>query len=275
MAVRIAAWNIEGRLSPVAKSGRGCPAHIAAEIIFLDADVVFLADAYQVAAIAEADRLLEDAGYEWWDAEYNDTDTLDDRRPFSRFLARIPVKDRTVTRFGDVRTLQTLTVTDGATGRDVTMYGIHLDDRSNHLRARQVDDLMDEISEQSHEVVLLGDFNAAVRHRLLAVPFLKTITSWVPHPLVRSLGERLSDMVDGQTIERLHGGRLLHEADDRQRPTMTIKTIGLLWLPSVPVVQLDHMFGSARVQFRDFLISKDGGSDHRAISATIAVQSAD
>ncbi len=63
----------------------------------------------------------------------------------------------------------------------------------------------------------------------------------------------------------------LTDADPKKRPTTTPKMRGQEWMPSIRIAQIDHIFVSPEIEVSDFRIARDGGSDHRAISATVKV----
>lgn len=275
MAIKVATWNAEGRLGPIASSGRGSPEHIVQEILRINADILFVADAFNQPVDHRIDVALERTGYRWFDIQYDDEDARADHQPSSRFLTKLDVIDHAATRYGDVRSLQRLLVRDDRTGELIRFIGVHLDDRSDSLRQRQVDAMFLDIDQCDIPVVLLGDFNAAhsdqLTARVLNKRIVQAVLRVIPSSLVRSLGRRLGEMCSGIIMQLFIERSDLVEVDQRRRSTMTLKTLGLLFLPSIPVIQLDHIFISTRLGHSGVVIEKDGGSDHRAISTMLTI----
>ena len=276
MAIKVAAWNAEGRLGRIATKGRGTPEHIVGEILRINADVLFVADAFHQPVEDAIDAALEEAGYQWVDVRYDDKGELASRRqPNSRFLTKLDIINHATTRYGDVRSLQTLTIRDDHSNKLIRFIGVHLDDRSDVLRHRQVDAMLTDIDQCKDAVVLLGDFNAAhykqLSARVLRGRIMQTVFRIMPSLLVRSLGRRLGEMCSGVIIQRFTGHSDLREVDQKCHSTMTFKTLGLLFLPSFPIIQLDHIFVLSSLQDSGITIEKDGGSDHRAISTTLSM----
>lgn len=278
MPITIAAWNIEGRLGYITRRGRGSPERIVEALLALDADVIFLPEAFGVRTANGVNERLRSAGYKWHDAQYHDAGKPPqpaDDNPHSRFLYRIPLVRHTEVRYANIRTLQTIVVRDPATVAEVRVMGIHLDDRSEKLRLAQVEDVAEHVMLEQYPTVLMGDFNAMYRSgvaRWLASGSFRWAVGLVIVPKLRSILSRLSDMASGTTLERLCATARLQEADVAHQPTMTLKTRGFLWLPSIRVVQLDHILHSRTVHLSNFVIAQDGGSDHRAIVAKIEVE---
>jgi endonuclease/exonuclease/phosphatase family metal-dependent hydrolase len=277
MSLKIAAWNIEGRLGLIARHGRGSPERIIDALLALDADVIFLPEAYGARTARGVNDRLKYAGYSWYDAQYHDAGKPmqpSDSNPHSRFLCRLPVRHHTEARYANIRTMQTIIVCDPITAKEVRIMGIHLDDRSEKLRLAQVEDVAEYVSLDQRPTVLMGDFNAMYPVGIakgLRSGLFKMMARGILFSRLRSLVLRLSDMATGTTLERLCASARLREADLRHQPTMTLKTRGFLWLPSIRIVQLDHILYSREVQLNDFVVAGDGGADHRAITATIEV----
>ena len=276
MSIKVAAWNAEGRLGRIATKDRGAPEHIVSEILRIDADVLFVADAFHQPVEATIDAALERAGYRWLDVQYDDEGvSADHRQPNSRFLTKLDVINHSTTRYGGVRSLQTLTVRSTGDGELIRFIGVHLDDRSDALRHRQVDAMLADIDQCKDAVVLLGDFNAAhsdqLSARILRSRIIQTVFRVMPLSLVQSLGHRLGEMCSGIIMQRFSGHPDLREVDEKRHSTMTLKTLGLLFLPSLPIIQLDHVFVSKQLCHTGIIVEKDGGSDHRAIRTTVHV----
>jgi endonuclease/exonuclease/phosphatase family metal-dependent hydrolase len=280
MAIKVVSWNIEGRLTRFAEKGRGSPEHILENIQNLDADVVFLAEASDNDDVEPeiVDR-IKNLGYEVHTVSYDDGGK--DRKwaaeaaPNMKLHSRLPVKDFKQIRLGDIRNALIAEIDDSDTRQNVRIFGIHLDDRSEEYRLRQVEDLLVYLGESSAPTVVMGDYNAMhaadfraflLRNRWLA----KVIKRW-PHARTQDVLERLSDMAIGDTLSTLERGSMCKDADIRRRATTTPKLRFQEWMPSIRMVQIDHMFVSPNVTVRGFRVGRDGGSDHRPISATVGL----
>lgn len=278
MAIKVVSWNIEGRLTRFTKKGRGSPEHILKSIQEMDADVVFLAEASDGDDIEpEINNQLKSLGYQIYTVSYDDKGK--DRKwsaeeaPNMKLLSRLPVKDFRQIRLGDIRGALIADVIDPSTGRALRVFGVHLDDREEIYRLAQIEDLLMYLGESVIPTVVMGDYNAMhatdFRARLLRSRLLTlTIRRW-PHLRTRDILERLSDMAIGDTLEALQAGSELLDADDRRRATTTPKLRFQEWMPSIRMVQIDHMFVSPDVTVAGFTVGGDGGSDHRPLSATM------
>jgi endonuclease/exonuclease/phosphatase family metal-dependent hydrolase len=78
-------------------------------------------------------------------------------------------------------------------------------------------------------------------------------------------------MATGDALFMLESESDLKDVDDRRQATTTPKMRFQEWMPSVRIVQIDHIFVTPTVTVKDFKVSRDGGSDHRAISATVKI----
>jgi endonuclease/exonuclease/phosphatase family metal-dependent hydrolase len=279
MAIRIASWNTEGRLTAYQKRGeRGTPERIVEKIAKLDADVVVLPEAYLNEPEDSANQLLQALGYTWHDAEYHDTGHDEDvrrwGRPHLRVLYRIPARDFTVQRWGGMRDLLTFTVTDQKAKKEVCICAIHLDDLSEARRMKQIDAIIPFVRDNPLPVVMLGDFNA-MWHEGRA----KLLASRVVHFIVRHLlgGEllhvllRLSEMAEGTVMQKLRDEAHMTDADSSHRPTTTPKMRGMPLMPSIRLVQIDHILISKSIHADQVRVGADGGSDHRSLLTTIDI----
>lgn len=278
MAIKVVSWNIEGRLTRFAKKGRGSPEHIIEGIRKIDADVVFLAEASDDDHIdTTVVKQLKDLGYEIHTVGYEDGGK--DRKwaaeaaPNMKLLSRLPVKNFKKIRLGDIRNALIAEVNDAETGQTLRIIGIHLDDRNEEYRLRQVEDLLTYLNESSVSTVVMGDYNAMhaadFRARLLRNRWLSAVIKRWPHARTQDILERLSDMAIGDTLSTLEKGSMCKDADIRRRATTTPKLRFQEWMPSIRMVQIDHMFVSPGVTVTGFRVGRDGGSDHRPISATV------
>lgn len=277
MSFKLSSWNIEGRLSTFALKGRGTPDHILSEIMHLNADVIVLPEASDGSNLASHIKMAITAkSYKIFTATYKDSGTRKYpavTNPTIMLLSRLPVKNVCQTRDGDIRTLLTADITDPDTGYTYRLFCIHLDDRSEKNRLIQIKNLLKEIEKSTYPVILAGDFNSMHKRdykaRLLKGFALKNISRLIPGREVRDKLERLFEMAEGSSLDQLESKAGLRDADKRHQPTTTAKMRGQLLLPSLRLVQLDHIFVGPTVKFLDFKVSSDGGSDHRAISVIV------
>lgn len=279
--MKILAWNIEGRLSPFATTGRGTPEHILSEIAWHDADVAILLEASEGTNVApEIDVALRALGYKIYTARYDDKG---DRRyaaeqdPTVMLLSRFPVSGVVRPRYGDVRNGLVVDVYDPRVQVTFRVFGIHLDDRSEANRILQIRDIIKEVNESPHLVVLGGDFNAMhdedLKARLLRLVFRPQFTRFVPSYHVVDIVNRLYEMAQGNTLAILEDKTGLGDVDQSFRATSTPKLRGqMMWLPSVRMIQIDHFYIPLTVEAHHFQIAHDGGSDHRAISAYLQLR---
>lgn len=278
--MRFVAWNVEGRLSRFAGKGeRGSPEHILASIERLSGDIVVLPEASDGNNIDdEVERRLLELGYESFATFYDDSGdrhykAMDE--PTMRLLSRVEVVDAKEIRPGDIRTMLMADVKDKETGLVLRVVGIHIDDRSEEFRLRQIEGLLPYINQSPYPVVALGDFNAMYAGSLAARTLRNGMVRWLidhfPHARTKDSLRRLSQMAIGETMGRIEQETELKHADIKMRPTMTPKMRGQEWMPSIPLVQIDHMLVSPQLNVGDFGVAGDGGSDHRAISAEIGI----
>jgi endonuclease/exonuclease/phosphatase family metal-dependent hydrolase len=280
MSLKIASWNVEGRLRGYVTSGRGSAAGIIAQIAKLEADIIVLPEAYLDSPASGVDTRLKSMGYEIHDIAYGH----DDRdwsleymggMPYLRVLSRIPILNVQKSTWANARNLLTFTACDPATGRAILFLATHLDDRSEALRVRQIDDIIPYIKKMAMPTVMLGDFNAmwaTPRSKLLGSRATRLVARSVPHARVRDIATRLTDMATGSVLARLKAEAGLRDADSKKRPTTTPKMRELAFMPSVRLVQIDHILVSADITATNFKVHRDGGSDHRAISAEITTR---
>jgi endonuclease/exonuclease/phosphatase family metal-dependent hydrolase len=191
-------------------------------------------------------------------------------------LSRIPMQNITTIRYGGIRNMLYGDIQDPASGQSIRVFGIHLDDRRESLRLKQVKALCREVARSPLPVLLAGDFNAMHSTqwsaRLLRSPVVSVPTSLLPNTLLRSLLERVADMARGTVLLQLESVSGLHEVDSAHRATTTLKLRGFDAFPSIRLIAIDHIYIGDAIESTNFSISRDGGSDHRALSVTLAVK---
>lgn len=273
MPIKIAAWNVEQRLSLLTNKKRGTPTQILGMIKRLEADILVLPEAYRNAPAKGVDAMLRELGYEWYDCRYDDRGRAEEL-PYIRVLSRLPIISSSLHRWGDLRNLLVVTVKTKE-GKHLRIVATHLDDRTEELRRRQIDEIIPFINASTMPTVMLGDFNAMHgrgRARLLNHKTSRMLAARVPHGEIRSVVTRLADMAVGGVLSRLETETSLRDIDPRRRPTTTPKMRAIEWMPSVRLAQIDHILVSPDIKASDFKVARDGGSDHRAISAIIDIQ---
>ena len=279
--MKIATWNVEGRLSRFAQeSMRGSPEQIIREIERLDADVLFLPEAFDKSRPVEDHILsmIDELEYAKFEASYDD---IGDRQyaatinPHMMLLSRVPLQSSKIVRLGGSRNAVLAQVDEPQTGKSLRIICVHLDDRSETNRIKQVNDLVPLIKSSNVPTIVMGDFNAmhkeSLSARVLRTFLVKRAVRHWPHARSKDIMHRLLEMATGDTMSRILGQTKLIDIDSKMRPTTTPKMRGQEWMPSVRMVQIDHMFVSPDVKAAHFEIGRDGGSDHRAISATLQV----
>lgn len=257
---------------------RGSPEHIVEAIKRLNSDIVFLPEAFDGSKKVESDILyrLEELNYSFVAVPYNEHS---DRQfqavvdPHMLFLSKLEVVRHQECRPGDIRNMIVADVIDPASHQVVRFFGVHLDDRNEENRLCQLDDLVPLITASEFPAVVMGDFNAmyssSMIARFLRNQLTRNVLDLLPHHQIKDVLRRLSQMAIGDTLQKLEGMTDLVGADAEKRPTTTPKMRGLEWMPSIRLAQIDHIFVSPDIKVGNLSIAKDGGSDHRAISAVI------
>jgi endonuclease/exonuclease/phosphatase family metal-dependent hydrolase len=157
---------------------------------------------------------------------------------------------------------------------DIRIFAVHLDDRNETLRESQVEALLPLLKETGLPTAVVGDFNAMWpkgRAQLLRSSVMRLIAKCIPHTGLRYTAVRLTEMAAGRVLGRFAEVGL-RDADPRHRSTTTPKMRDTLFLPSIRLVQIDHILVSEEVEVNGFKISADHGSDHRSIRTTITTK---
>jgi endonuclease/exonuclease/phosphatase family metal-dependent hydrolase len=278
--MKIASWNVEGRLTSRTSKKRGTPEHILKGIEALDADIVVLPEAYSGAPASGVENRLRELGYKYWqDAKYNERDRKKENMSADdlhiRVLSRLAILKTEQLRWNDARGMLAITVEDPATDHLVRIIATHLDDRSEERRLAQIEDAIAFINSSNLPTVMMGDFNAMHNDkwsRLISSKVVKSLSMLIPHEGAQGLALRLTEMATGVTLGELEKRTGLRDIDSSHSPTTTPKLYGIEWMPSIRMAQIDHIFVSPEIRAVNFKIAKDGGSDHRAISADITIK---
>lgn len=279
MAIKLASWNVEGRLSGYVKNGRGSAEHILEGIETLDADIIILPEAFLEEPAPGVDDRLTEMGYAFHDIAYGDDDRdwsqeFMGKMNYLRVLSRLAISQLEEVAWAKKRRLLSFHVTDPETGNEMLVLPTHFDDRSEAQRLDQVDDAATYIEKADMPTAMLGDFNAMWRRkraRFFGSRAMRFIASHIPHEGIKNKAVQFTDMATGTTLQRLAGVGL-RDADVRLRPTVTPKMRAAPFMPSIPLGQIDHILVSKEVETTDFTVYPDMGSDHRAVAATIVVK---
>jgi endonuclease/exonuclease/phosphatase family metal-dependent hydrolase len=277
MTLKVASWNIEGRLSNLAVSRRGTPQHILKGITRLQADILFLAEAFGSEQLEDYIRHhIRELGYHMIEIAYEEGGEKRAKsavyRPSMMLLSKFPFVSHEKIRLGNLRNAVVAHIKDPESGEILRIIGIHLDDRSELLRLQQIPDLIQHINTTHEPTIIMGDFNAMHGGDMVPAKLLQSFPLRVAAKYVLSdLALRAVDMAKGDTLSQLLGETGLRDADPRHRPTSTPILRGQEWLPSIRLMQIEHILLSPRLSASDFHISPDGGADHRAISAMITL----
>ena len=278
MTLKIASWNTEGRLGDEDPKSRSIPSTILKSIEKLNADVLVLLEAHDKTSLDDLKikKDLENLGYTIYNVPYEDDmasrpDAIQNRSSLM-LLSKLPVKKFEIIRLANTRNALITNIYDDKTDKIIRFIGIHLDDRSEATRLKQVSDLIKIIKTSKLPTVMMGDFNAMHGQDLWPAKFLrnkliKKMLSLFPS----NLGQKAIEMASGKALDLLESETDLIDIDPRHQPTTTPKMRGREWLPSIRLIQIDHIFVSPNIKTSNFTITPDGGADHRAIIADIDI----
>lgn len=276
MTFKIASWNIEGRLTNNDISLRSTPDKIIESIKKLNADILILPEAHNEINLKnlKIKQKLKDIGYELFSVPYQEVPVFRLDAFYTNLslmiLSKLPIKKFDIIRPADYRNELMAIIRDPQTNKEVRIIGLHLDDLSEETRIRQVKDLVKIINSSNTPTILLGDLNAMHSEDLWPSKFLRNyLVRNITSKLSVKFGKRAVEMARGEALKLLQSNTNLTDADPRHQPTTTPKIRGIEFMPSIRLMQIDHMFVSPEIKISNFTISPDGGADHRAISAII------
>ncbi len=276
--IKLTSWNIEGRLNESSSGYRGSSKQIVQTIEKLDSDIVLLLESHQEKSIRDLPdqfNKLQNMGYKIYESNYSDDlharkDTYA-KRLSMLLLSKFDVTEYKTIRLGNLRNaiVANIKISDS---NEIRIVGVHLDDRSEKTRLMQAADLIKTINESSMPTVLMGDFNAMHGDDILPARFLKNkLVKSISRYLLPNISLRAIEMASGTTLKLIESQTNLVDVDPRHQPTTTPKMRGLQWMPSVRLIQIDHIYKTPDIKISQFKIAPDGGSDHRAISADIYI----
>jgi len=246
-------------------------------------DVAIFPEAYEVADSAGVDAAcarLAALGYDVSCGSYDDTDGRKDLHGLICLVRKDltdPARSCRLTRLGS-RNAAEGWLKDPATGRTVHFYGVHLNDRSEALRQKELDDLLGKVVADEPTVVM-GDLNSlhhedargrqiwiarlfATLVRLKLWPISEPVNARRPKKglgRIGSLSQRLTEMASGKTLQRLEAAGFT-DADAQHRLTFPAKA---------PFAQLDHIMVSREITAKTCSVLPRGSSDHLGILAEI------
>lgn len=250
----------------------------------LTPDVLVYPEAYNV----DQDRYVDDVHYELDKmgyyvaiAPYTDEDRRLDQRGMIAATRKEITPDKglpTVVRIAG-RNMVEATVELEDSAKLVSVYGVHLDDRSEARRVDQASQLLGLLAPVTRHAILVGDFNSIPNGEAKSIKFLaaNAISKLVQYGVVPatepesvdpantigrlgSKGKRLHEMASGATIDMFLENNM-QLADRDCAPTFPA---------SKPFAALDHIVMSERLYASNFQTLRGVESaDHLAISATV------
>ena len=253
---QLAAWNLARGLSSEEK-------HVQVEegIQSVQMDILVLSESIDNTGLIKDPNYAKQLGFSSYTVPYDDLEHHPSGEQYITLLSRIALHDVQPVWLGS-RNVIKANITDPVTGQETNIFGAHFDDRSEAARKVMANALLESIKPDDR-VVLAGDLNSMPTNdrvaRILRSPAIRKAAALSPHPRVKSLATRLTDMATGDVMRLLeHRGFI--DADSEHRPTMSIGPIGFA---------LDHLMHTSNVVVNNFKVHKLPGSDHKAISATI------
>ena len=280
--MKLVSWNLEGRLSDLATDDRGTPEKIIAALTELNADVSVHPEAFGAdpAMRPEIETALRALGYSLEMVAYDDLVSRGDKaavsNPHIMVMSKLPVVHTQVIRPGNLRNMLALHLYDPVSNSEFRVIAIHLEDREEVLRLKQVEPLIEYINSSPIPTVIMGDFNAMPPNtrwtRFLHSGLFRDPAKLIPHRHMRYTLSRLSDMASGTTITAILGKTALVNTDPLLEPTTTPKMRKMEWMPSIRIAKIDWIFVSPDITYQDFAVSRDLGSDHRALSVKISLK---
>lgn len=277
MSIKIASWNIERRLSSIISNKRGSLNQAVEMVKSINADLLFLPEAFLESSQGLPKKTvdnLEAIGYKIYHTPYDDNLDLRQRTDSHdlsmAILSKIPLEQFKVIRLGNYRNAIHATIKHES--KNIEIFGVHLDDLSESTRINQLNDLIPTINKSNSPTIILGDFNAMHGNDLWPARFLRTgFIKFLSNFIWSDVFKRAIEMATGDAIQLIETKTNLTDIDTKHQPTTTPKLTGYEWLPSIRLIQIDHIFTSPNIKASNFKIYPDGGADHRAISAEIDI----
>lgn len=277
MNIKIASWNLESRLGNTTTKNRGTPQQIIENIKSVNADILFLPDAYKKISADELKvrtKELNSLGYKTYSVPYDDNinlrQKLDSAGTSLVLLSKLPITVINTIRLGNYR--NALHAVIEIDDKVLNIFGIHLDDIHESMRVTQINDLTRIIDSTGTPAIVMGDFNAMHGEDFWPAQFLRSkFAKMLSKIILPDVFIRVTEMASGEALKLLEVNTDLTDVDSRHSPTTTPKMREHEWLPSIKLIQIDHIYTSPDIKTSDFQVHSDGGSDHRAISADIEI----
>ena len=266
--LRIVTWNAEGMFVEGSKTRRALPHMALAVLRQLNADVVVIPEFGNIGAVHEETVLaIRSLGYQLSLAAYDD-----DRSPGIGIavLSRLPVVSESQHALPETdRPYLELHCRDES-GEILRVIGVHLDDRSEDIRMKQIVAVADSVNAHSTlPTLVMGDFNAMHEGSLFARVARSSIagnlTTRVRHEQLASIAARVHEMAFGTTINYLLEHTSLRDLDTKHRRTISAKQAGLEWAPALKLAKIDWIFASKQLRALNYKVMHDVGSDHRPV----------
>lgn len=271
--LRVVTWNAEGMFVRGTKTRRAGP-HDAIKVLKqLEADIIVVPEFGRLEGLEERIRnAIGSLGYQLIEVAYDDQSMTERDATAMAVLSRFPVSLVKLHKFGGVRNAVEIRATTG--GRELRVYGVHLDDKTEATRLSQVEDLAASIAKDPHVPTLaLGDFNAMRRSsgfaRLSRSRLARGMSQRVPHQQLKAIAIRLNQMALGTTIEYIEKHTHLRSLDPGHKLTISGRQAGLEWVPALRLAKIDWIFGSKQFHILKYRVHRDVGSDHRPVVADI------
>lgn len=277
MNIKIASWNLESRLGNTTTRTRGTPQQIIEKIKSVNADILFLPDAYKKISADELKVItkeLNSLDYKIYSVPYDDNINLRQKSDSAGtslvLLSKIPIKVINTIRLGNYR--NALYAVIKIDDKVLNIFGIHLDDIHESMRVTQINDLTRIINSTGTPSIVVGDFNAMHGEDFWPAKFLRSkFAKMLSKIILPDVFIRVTEMASGEALKLLEAKTNLTDVDSRHSPTTTPKMREHEWLPSIKLIQIDHIYTSPDIKTSDFQVHSDGGSDHRAISVVIEI----
>jgi endonuclease/exonuclease/phosphatase family metal-dependent hydrolase len=268
----VVTWNAEGMFVDGTKTKRANPHDALRVLRELDADIIVIPEFGNLAGLRDEIRTtIQSLGYQIASSMYHDA-----RVPGLGFviLSRLPIiAEHTHSLAVTGRTFLELLCKDPQ-DNCLRIIGVHLDDRGEAIRMKQVGDVVSIINQDNTTPTLLvGDMNAMHETSRLASfvrsKLARSIVRRVKHEQIARVASAVQDMAMGTTIAYILKETTLHDLDTKNRRTISGKQRGLEWIPAVRLAKIDWIFGSKQFRTLSYRIMRDVGSDHRPVLAKI------
>lgn len=254
--MKVASWNLGRGLSRENRAGV-----ISDGLDRLDADIVFLPEAFDKTGCPIDSDFASSLGYSSLATEYDDAEPHPSEEQYIVALSRVAAQLEVVRL--DAR--NALSANLEIEGEKISIVGAHFDDRREDIRTGMAGAFIDSGNPDIARA-LIGDLNAMhggdLRARLLSSSVARSVASRLGNDRVRGLATRLTEMASGDVMEMLHSAGM-QDSDPRHRSTML--------MGGLAVVQLDHFMHDDRLQVKSFQSQRLKGSDHKVISGNLII----